>query len=619
MVNYKIKSMKMHFRLSKLALLYSVIILIYSCRKEDDSTFDQSPTLPATVVTTIGGRVADESNNPVPFAKVTCQGITTVADSRGFYLFRNISVYKGRTVISAENEYYRTLKPVANGISYCDISITKLSNSHQLNAPSGGTVNDPSGVTIIFQPGSLKKSDGSVYGGNATIKIVYFDPTISNYDKVMPAHDNLLLDENGNKKFAFPFGTAKIELLSSGGQKLSLDPTKPATLSIPIAVSQSVSTPPSVQLSSFDPTTGIWKPEATAIKSGNNFVGNVTHFSWWGSIAPLGTATVNGYVKDIAGNPIANATVDPGLSFISGITDANGFYSMDVFDGISLYISSNQQRNMGIQTPYLTTPVLANGQVYTSPDLIFNDASIIAGNVVDCSGNSTLGFVTISDSQDYVIYTLTNTSFSLFAGTIKNVMIHAFQGNKYGEMPFTAGNSGTISVAGNISMCNFTPTAGNVTITFTSNITGTSTSSLQLAWADVTVHPTEPWTFININSDDSLYMFGISNYMVSFVLPIKNSFIPGTMPWSECDSIPAYYFDPVDMYGEAFGNTTFNIFYGYGYISPQSMGSTSITQIGPVGGFVTGTWTGPVEIYDISYNTVIVGEATMTFNITRRT
>ncbi len=602
-----------------LALFLALVLSFSSCKKDDDIN-EQTPILPATVVTTIGGRVADESNNPIPFAKVTCQGITTVADARGFYLFRNISVNKGRSIIKLENEYYRSFKPVPGGITYCDILISKQSNSHQLNGSAGGTVNDPSGVSIIFQPGSLLKSDGSIYTGNANIRIVYFDPNDDIYGNVMPVHDNILLAGNGNKKFAYSFGTAKIELLGSSGQVLKLDPTKSATLSIPIAVSQSISTPASVTFSSFDPEIGIWKSEGIAMKSGNNFVGEVNHFSWWGSISPLGIATVNGYVKDISGNPIPNATVESSISYVYAVTDPNGYYIMDVFDGINVEVTSDLMKNMGIITSPLTSPVLNSGQVYTFPNLVFNDATIITGNVVDCSGNSTLGFATIFDSQDYVIYTLTSNSYTLFAGANKNILINAFQGNKYGEMPFTAGNSGTISVAGNIPMCNFTPTVGNVTITFTSSITGTSTSSLQLAWADVYYHPTEPWTFIDILSDDSLYLFGISNYLVSFLIPIKNSFIPGTMPWTECDSVPAgVYIDPLTMYGSASGTVTMNNFDGGENSFSPTIGSTMISQIGPVGGLVTGSWTGPIVINGSGTgNTIIHGEATMTFNLTRR-
>ena len=146
--------MKKHFVLTTLSLFSLIILLISSCKKDDDGN-DQKPILPATVVTTIGGRVTDESGNPIPFAKLSCANAEVNADSKGFYLIKNISVPAGRAIISYKNEYFRTVKPLAGTITQCDVTINKKYNDHQLNGATGGTVTDISGVSIIFQSGSL--------------------------------------------------------------------------------------------------------------------------------------------------------------------------------------------------------------------------------------------------------------------------------------------------------------------------------------------------------------------------------------------------------------------------------------------------------------------------------
>ncbi len=599
-------------------LFFSFSISIVSCKKDGDN-IQSSPAIIPTTITTIGGRVINETGNGVQNAHVSCMGITTNTDSHGFYMFKNIVVPEKRCVVSLSNGFDRTAKPVSGGITYCDITTNTSQNTYQLNATSGGTISDISGTSIIFQPASLLSASGNIYNGICKVEIIYLANGTDKFYRMVPAHDNLLIDANGKRKFAYSFGTIKVEIRGGNNQVLQLDPSKPATLSIPSSNTGSVIAPSSLKFASFNVNEGVWREENIALKSGGNYIGTVNHFSWWGAIIPLGVATINGQLKDVNGNPIPNATVTTTFG-IESRTNQNGFYSMDVFDGTSWDVDTYVNFNMGNITPILSSPVLNPSQTYTFPDLIFTDASLISGTVVDCNSNGITGFVTIIDSLNYTNYVLATNNFTLFTGLTKTVQFNSVQGSLFNQTNFIAGASGTTTSNCNLQLCTFTPTTGNVSVTFSSPITGTSTSTLNLAYADVYFYPNQPWAYIQISSLDSLYFLGLNYYYVNFNIPMHLNYIPGTMPWSVPDTaFGGNVIFPVDLYGEANSANTLNSFEGDGYYNISNPGSSTITQFGPIGSQVTGSFNGHVIFYDgSSFQKLVEGELSVTFDITRR-
>lgn len=585
-------------------------LVIISCKKDDDSDEIVIPS-PVTV-TTIAGRVVMTNQLPAAFVKVTCNSITTTTDAKGFYLFRNITVPANRCVVSLENGFFKSLKARAGIINYCDMTVPEF-NKHTFNSMTGGTVTDPSGVTIAFESMAIQKSDGTLYNGIVNVSVFYMDPTEEKNSGINPVHDSQVIINN-IIKFAYSLGSVVVELTSPAGTRLNLIPSKPAILTIPIADTR-ITSPQTVYLVSGDATSGNWKPEGTAQKSGNNYVSMVTHFSWWNAVFPLGTALVTGQVKDIAGHPIPNAVVRENWTYELARTDQNGLYQFYVPDGLSHEVACSYYYNMGESAGPILTPALSNGQIYTAPDLVFQNATIITGNSTDCNNNSLFSFVTITDSDEYYNYSLSGSTFSLFAGASKQVTLFSSQFNQYNLTSLTAGVAGSLTSAGTIQVCSTAPSSGNMTLTFTSPVTGTQTGTLNMEPAIVYTDSSNTWSYISLYSMDSINLFGFSNYYIEMWIPVQNSFINSNMPWSHVYSV--LWAPPLVMYGESY-NTVYHGFDAYGSNGTTTAGSTNITFLGPVGALITGSFTGPIEIYDTTtYDLILTGNISGSFSVTR--
>jgi len=600
-------------KITSLFFICFICLTMVSCNKDDDGSDITTPA-PITV-TTIGGRIMMTSHQPAAFVKVNCNNIATTTDSRGFYLFKNISVPAGRCVISLDNGFLKSVKPKSGGITYCDMVIPTNINEHTFNGISGGSITDISGVTINFQAASIQKANGNPYNGVVKVAIFYLDPSKPENSGINPIHDNQVIIDN-NIKYAYSLGSVYVELTGSAGEKLNLIPQKPAVLSVPIATTRLTANPQIIQLVSADAVAGNWKHEGVATKAGNKYVATVTHFSWWNTVAPLGTALITGQVKDVAGHPIENATVTDYYNYQSCRTNQNGVYEFYVPDGWYYEIECDSYLNMGESAGPFLTPVLNANQIYTLADIIFQNATIINGNTTNCNNNPLVAFVTIVDSTEYYNYSIAGNDFSLFAGADKNVTLLSTQFNQYNQTDAVVGAAGSIFSTGTMQVCTTAPAGGNMSLTFTSPITGTQTGTLNMNEASVYTDSTNTWSFISLTSIDSLYLFGITNYFIELWLPVETSYVNSIMPWSQVFN--TNFMDiPLVMYGEAYNNA-YHSFEAIGNEIPSNPGSTHITFLGPVGTTITGSFEGPVEIYDYNtYDILLSGNLSGTFSVVR--
>src|SRR5205814_609485 len=93
----------------------------------------------------------------------------------------------------------------------------------------------------------------------------------------------------------------------------------------------------------FDETSGLWKEQGTATKMGANYVGDVSHFSFWNCDYASSFINLDITVLDSSGNPIPNlwlkvTPVDSTLWPRWGTTNAAGFVSGLVPDNQQLLI-----------------------------------------------------------------------------------------------------------------------------------------------------------------------------------------------------------------------------------------------------------------------------------------
>jgi hypothetical protein len=87
------------------------------------------------------------------------------------------------------------------------------------------------------------------------------------------------------------------------------------------------SAPATIPLWYIDEKTGLWKEEGIATRQGNNYVGTVSHFSFWNCDTGISGVTLSATLKTSTGQPLVNAwvVINAGkIGSASGYTDSAG-------------------------------------------------------------------------------------------------------------------------------------------------------------------------------------------------------------------------------------------------------------------------------------------------------
>lgn len=307
-------------RLSSLFIL-SVLLFTFSCRKDvkDPSNIiiDPIPLKPdftEMASTAVSGMVVDENNEPVAFANISIGSRQTQTDGFGFFEFQTVSAPAvGATVTAQKTNYFPAYATIATNTSsnhYLQLKLRASTESIPLDASSGGTVSLPSGGSIEFSANAFKQVSGGDYSGTVSVYGKWLGNTGEGSDQsaLLPG-DARGLDTDGFQRALQSFAGLVVELKGSGGQALQIVEGKTAKIKLPIATALLDKAPAKLGLWSFNKETGFWKQEGEAIREGNAYVANVSHFSYWE--AAIGWPLVNfkATVHNAAGLPLVNVPV----------------------------------------------------------------------------------------------------------------------------------------------------------------------------------------------------------------------------------------------------------------------------------------------------------------------
>ncbi|HUP10993.1 MAG TPA: carboxypeptidase-like regulatory domain-containing protein, partial [Niastella sp.] len=321
-------------RISLLSILAAIIVII-SCKKSDHKS-DDNPNKPVEYVSaTISGRILDNNKQPVNGAIVKAGSLTATTDINGNFRITNVTLDKNAGFIRVEKDGFyqgsRTIMVNANVVNYVSVELIKKTVSGTVSASSGGNIAVEGGGNIVFSGNSFVNTAGnSAYSGTVSVSTFFLNPTASNFNEIMPGALRGITAANEETGLQ-SFGMMAIELTGAGGEKLQLAAGKTATLTFPIPAELLKDAPNTIPLWSFNDTTGLWKEEGSATKQGNNYVGTVSHFSFWNCDYPYSVVNFKALVKDQNGNIFANGrvvmgvTTDKYTSYSTGITDSTGW------------------------------------------------------------------------------------------------------------------------------------------------------------------------------------------------------------------------------------------------------------------------------------------------------
>jgi len=202
-----------------------------------------------------------------------------------------------------------------------------------------------------------------------------------------------------------------------------------------------------------------------ATKVGNNYVGTVSHFSWWNYDIGFGQGTINGRVVDCEGTPLANVTVTVNGQ-MTVVTDQNGNYTNWVPAGMALTFQVLPQGVITLPSQLETVAALTAGQTVTVPDLEVPCGARIIGRLTGCSEESEAGTVLLMQTNQVLssVYTSDGT-FNLLAVANTNYTLTAASNSGITSLPVTSPNANDTIDAGTIQLCNSTTYPHGFTIT----------------------------------------------------------------------------------------------------------------------------------------------------------
>ena len=319
-----------------------VMLTVTGCRKESDITEFGDLTFHKS---DIFGIVLDENGKAVKDAIITFGSQIKATDANGIYSFNSVDVNSRHSVIHIDKAgYFRGIKVFSTGkpakLQLRTILLEKNFDK-EFNGGNGGTVNKDE-VTLEFPANSIVvESTKALYTGQVSVAIAYLDPESQHIWQQMPGNMSAI---NGDNRLTVlsTFGMVAVELRGAGGEKLNIGAGSKVKMSAVIPPSLRSTAPSTIPLWYFDEVSGFWKEEGDATISGNKYIGEVTHFSYWNYDSQNPSINLSGRVLDQNGVPVSGldirvfASNEP--SGGHGYSNPDGTFSGPVAENLPLTI-----------------------------------------------------------------------------------------------------------------------------------------------------------------------------------------------------------------------------------------------------------------------------------------
>lgn len=340
-----------------------ISITLLSCQREvfnDSVTFknevieQENQLLEAKITkqstnTWLNGYIIDEQRRPIPGAIVECQGKRAITDNKGFFFFtEKLTINRDYALVKVSKagflKGYRTFTPNRQKLSFQTIMVElqEIGTSQTIQASTGGLITLDN-IRLTFPANAVTKPDGTAYNGDVKVIARYINPDARDFPYIMPGTLSGL-NNAGQIRALQSLGMAHVELSDPTGNRLEVAPGKTVKLEMQAAASG----PASVPLWRFNETYGIWIQHGTAIKQGNYYVAEATHFSVWNLDIEFNSFELNLKFQTTTAAPIANLRVDvyrPNNIFVAGFyTDNNG-------EATLINCPSNEQFNLKVSYP----------------------------------------------------------------------------------------------------------------------------------------------------------------------------------------------------------------------------------------------------------------------------
>jgi uncharacterized protein (TIGR02145 family) len=221
------------------------------------------------------------------------------------------------------------------------------------------------------------------------VAIKHINPTSATFFEEMPG--SLVGVDDSEPAVLTSYGMVAVELTDNSGQKLQIANGKTAEVRFEVPASLLSSAPATIDLWSLDEINGYWKKEGTATLVNNEYVAQVSHFSFWNCDEPKKLCYISGQIEyNQNQQPVNGAIVyitSPNSGTHYDITNSQGQFAGFVPKGeilvisVSLYCGGTLSAALYTNTigPFNTTTTL-NTIGVTPPT-----STMLSATVVDCN------------------------------------------------------------------------------------------------------------------------------------------------------------------------------------------------------------------------------------------
>ena len=530
-------------------LLTFTLSIFFSCQKdlslEDGGTVVTPPDLSTKINSSVSGFVTDENDAAVKDATVQFGTSTITTDKYGYFEAKNVQVVKEAAAVTVNKTGYfkgfKTYMAKEGKVAFFRIKLIPKTTVGNINAASGGTVTLANGLSIKLPAGGIvNPATNATYTGTVNVAACWINPTAADLNKIMPG-DLRGINTAGSLKLLQTFGMAAVELTGASGELLQIANGQKATLTLPIPSSLSGSAPATIPLWYFDEANGLWKQEGSATKTGNTYVGDVSHFSFWNCDVPNNYVQFNCTLKNSSGDPLPYTLVKITVVGTNnsgwGYTDATGYVGGAIPDNANLVLEVMSYYNC--LTPiysqtFTTTNVNISLGIITVPAA--NNIATLNGTLTNCASTPvTNGYIIMLEGGTYTRYPVSNTGTYSFTRVFCSfpqsvILIGEDVANTQQSNPVTYSVNAGVNTVGNIQACgvttqefvNYSVNGTNFSLappTDTLLVYGTSTPAIIIQAGQVVGNNSASLSFVSqgigLGSMQSLTFFGTQPQMTN--------------------------------------------------------------------------------------------------------
>ena len=440
-------------KLIKIILPFFLLVCLISCKSDDDSTppinnqnnTDFSDNFGNEISRTFLGNIIDVNNNPIEGAQISIGNANASTDSNGIFIINNAIVHERFGYVIAKKTGYlhgsRAVVP-SSGTNKVTIMLLEEIVAGTTSSGTAETISITNGASVALE-GNYVKPNGSVYAGNVDVIIHHLDPVDENMPNQMPGM-LYAADAQNEERMLQTFGMLAIELRGDAGEDLNLAEGSSSEIRMPVDASLIANAPSTIPLWYFDETNGYWIEDGVATLIGNEYVGTVSHFSFWNCDIPTDAVTLCVTVSDANTNLLANMYVTISSSTFGtrgGYTNDNGEVCGFVPSNESLEINVYSWDACGENPLYNATigPFTSDDSIAIT---ILNSIDIISETVVGifntCEDTPvTNGYVGLSYANQSFFDIVTDGTFEINLMRCENDNTFSIQGSDYVNLQVT--------------------------------------------------------------------------------------------------------------------------------------------------------------------------------------